>query len=67
MSKIEKIRKRDGRIVDFDSNKIAEAIWKAAKAVGGKDRALSVKLAGQVVETLEKQLKPGEMPSVEQV
>ncbi|NIR86312.1 vitamin B12-dependent ribonucleotide reductase [Candidatus Bathyarchaeota archaeon] len=67
MSKIEKIRKRDGRIVDFDSNKIAEAIWKAAKAIGGKDRALSVKLAEQVVETLEKQLKPGEMPSVEQV
>jgi ribonucleoside-diphosphate reductase alpha chain len=67
MSKIEKIRKRDGRIVDFDSNKIAEAIWKAAKAIGGKDRALSVKLAEQVVETLEKQLKPGEIPSVEQV
>ncbi|MFQ5836697.1 MAG: vitamin B12-dependent ribonucleotide reductase, partial [Candidatus Bathyarchaeia archaeon] len=59
--------KRDGRIVDFDSNKIAEAIWKAAKAIGGKDRALSVKLAEQVVETLEKQLKPDEIPSVEQV
>jgi len=67
MSKIEKIRKRDGRIVDFDSNKIAEAIWKAAKAIGGKDRALSVRLAEQVVDTLEKQLKPGEIPSVEQV
>jgi len=67
MSKIEKIRKRDGRIVDFDFNKIAEAIWKAAKAIGGKDRALSVKLAEQVVETLEKQLKPGEIPTVEQV
>jgi len=67
MGKIEKIRKRDGRIVDFDSNKIAEAIWKAAKAIGGKDRKLSVKLAEQVVETLEKQLKPGEIPSVEQV
>jgi len=67
MSKIEKIRKRDGRIVDFDFNKIAEAIWKAAKAIGGKDRALSVKLAEQVVETLEKQLKSGEIPSVEQV
>ncbi len=67
MSKIEKIKKRDGRIVDFDSNKIAEAIWKAAKAIGGKDRELSVKLAEQVAETLERQLKPGEMPGVEQV
>jgi len=65
--KIKKIRKRDGRIVNFDINKIAEAIWKAAKAVGGKDRALSEKLARQVVEALEKQLQPGEIPTVEQV
>ena len=67
MNKIKKIKKRDGRIVDFNANKIAEAIWKAAKAIGGKDRVLSVKLAEQVVETLEKQLKPGEIPTVEQV
>ncbi|MGC8812523.1 MAG: ribonucleotide reductase N-terminal alpha domain-containing protein, partial [Candidatus Aenigmatarchaeota archaeon] len=65
--KISKIRKRDGRIVDFDKNKITEAIWKAAKSVGGKDRQLSEKLADQVVELLEKQLKPGEIPTVEQV
>jgi ribonucleoside-diphosphate reductase alpha chain len=65
--KISKIRKRDGRIVDFDQNKITEAIWKAAQAVGGKDRSLSEKLASQVVELLEKQLKPGEIPHVEQV
>jgi ribonucleoside-diphosphate reductase alpha chain len=65
--KISKIIKRDGRIVDFDQNKITEAIWKAAQAVGGKDRALSEKLASQVVELLKKQLKPGEIPHVEQV
>ena len=64
---IKKIKKRDSRIVDFDQDKIAEAIWKAAKAVGGKDRDLSVKLAQQVVEQLEKQLKPGEIRDVEQV
>jgi len=64
---IKKIRKRDGRVVDFDQGKIAEAIWKAARAVGGKDRELSVKLAQQVVKGLEKQLKPGEIPNVEQV
>ncbi len=65
--KIKKIRKRDGRIVDFNPDKIAEAIWKAAKSVGGRDRALSVKLAERVAEALEKQLKPGEVPTVEQV
>jgi ribonucleoside-diphosphate reductase alpha chain len=65
--KIRKIRKRDGRIVDFNPQKIADAIWKAARALGGRDRALSVKLAEEVVEALKKQLKPGEIPTVEQV
>jgi len=65
--KIKKIRKRDGRIVDFNPVKIADAIWKAAKAVGGRDRELSNRLALQVVKSLEKQLKPDEIPSVEQV
>ena len=64
---IEKIRKRDGTIVPFDKNKISEAIWKAAQAVGGKDRTLAHSLAEEVVGLLEKSLKPGEIPSVEQV
>ncbi len=64
---IEKIRKRDGAIVTFDKNKIGEAIWKAAQAVGGKDRELAYKLADEVIKLLEKSLKPGEIPSVEQV
>jgi ribonucleoside-diphosphate reductase alpha chain len=64
---IKKIKKRDGRVVDFYVDKIAEAIWKAEMAVGGKDRSLAAKLAGQVVEALEKQLKPDEVPGVEQV
>jgi ribonucleoside-diphosphate reductase alpha chain len=64
---IKKIKKRDGRIVDFDSGKITEAIWKAAKAVGGRDKTLAVALTGQVVEKLEAQLKPDEIPTVEQV
>jgi ribonucleoside-triphosphate reductase len=66
-TKISKIIKRDGRIVDFDQNKITEAIWKAAQSVGGKDRNLAEKLSSQVVELLKKQLKPGEIPHVEQV
>ncbi len=65
--KIKKIRKRDDRIADFNPDKIAEAIWKAAKSIGGRDRALSVKLAEQVVEALEKELKADEIPTVEQV
>ena len=64
---IKQIRKRDGRIVPFDPDRIATAIWKAAKAVGGKDRERPKFLAEQVVRLLEKQLKPGEIPTVEQV
>jgi ribonucleoside-diphosphate reductase alpha chain len=64
---IEKIRKRDGRIVKFDKNKITEAIWKAMQAIGEKDRKLAENLANEVVSLLEKQLKPGEIPHVEQI
>ena len=46
---IEKVRKRDGRIVSFDKSKIADAIFKAAESVGGEDRFLADQLA-EVVE-----------------
>ncbi|UCG37263.1 MAG: adenosylcobalamin-dependent ribonucleoside-diphosphate reductase [Candidatus Bathyarchaeota archaeon] len=64
---VKKIRKRDGRVVEFDSEKIAEAIWKAAKTVGEKDRSLATEFATQIVEELESQLDKKETPSVEQV
>ena len=64
---IKKIKKRDGKIVDFDKNKIVEAIWKAAQAVGGKDYELAKKLADKVCELLKERLKPNEIPSVELV
>jgi ribonucleoside-diphosphate reductase alpha chain len=66
-TKISKIKKRDGRIVDFDQNKIVEAIFKAAQSVGGEDRSIAERLSDQVVELLEKQSKPEEIPTVEQV
>ncbi|UCE95178.1 MAG: adenosylcobalamin-dependent ribonucleoside-diphosphate reductase [Candidatus Bathyarchaeota archaeon] len=67
MVTINKITKRDGRIVSFDSEKIARAIWKAAKVAGAKDRSVATNLANQIVKKLENQLKQGEIPSVEQV
>ena len=67
MATLDKIRKRDGRIVEFDSQKIAAAIQKAAEAVGEKDETPASTLAEQVVRQLEGQLKHGEVPSVEAV
>lgn len=61
------IKKRDGRIVEFKKEKIVEAIWKAIQAVGRRDKKLAEKLADEVVSLLEKQLKPDEIPHVEQV
>ena len=48
MDSIQKIIKRDGRMVDFDVDKIADAIFKAAQVLGGRDREMSVYLAKQV-------------------
>ena len=60
------IRKRDGRIVEFNNNKIAAAIFKAAKAVGGEDQQLADELAEIVNQYLYKQLGSG-IPTVEEV
>ena len=64
---IRKIKKRDGKIVDFNPVKITEAIWKAAQAVGGKDYKRAAELTTNVIDILEKELKRGEIPTVEQV
>jgi len=64
---IRKIKKRDGKIVDFNPIKITDAIWKAAQAVGGKDYRKAAQLTDKVLDMLEKTLKKGEIPSVELV
>ncbi|MEM2338882.1 MAG: ATP cone domain-containing protein, partial [Nitrososphaerales archaeon] len=66
-SKITKVRKRDGRIVDYDRNKIAQAIWKAAKAVGSEDKINAEDLAKKVEEILESKYSNGGIPSVEEI
>jgi anaerobic ribonucleoside-triphosphate reductase len=64
---IRKIRKRDGKVVDFNPIKITNAIWKAAQAVGGKDHKKAGELTDRVLERLEGELNKGEIPTVEQV
>ncbi len=66
----QKIKKRDGRIVDFELEKIAEAIFYAARAVGGRNRSLAKELADGVQEKLTAQVaQKGEkhVPTVEDV
>ncbi len=64
---IRKIRKRDGKIADFNPIRITNAIWKAAQAIGGKEHRKASDLTDKVLEALEKELKRGEIPTVEQV
>src|SRR3989338_8842737 len=63
IGKASKIIKRDGRIVDFDPEKITSAIMKAARAVGGSDRKEAERLTGLVAELISKKEN---IPTVEE-
>ncbi len=67
MTKITKVKKRDGNIVNFEQEKIAKAIYKAITATGQADGALSKKLSKKVTEILGRRFKESEIPSVEQI
>ena len=61
------VRKRDGRLEPFDQERITNAIWKAAKAVGGKDLELAKNLSDQVVALLQKRFGEEGVPTVEEI
>ncbi len=61
---IRKIRKRDGRIVDFDAGRIRDAIHRAFIAVELEDGEKAEKITREVVKLLEERFKR-KIPSVE--
>ena len=66
MEQIRQIIKRDGRTVDFDIEKITDAIYKAAQVLGGRDRDMAKFLARQV-EVYLIEICHNEVPTVEQI
>jgi len=66
-SKITKVQKRDGTIVDFDQSRIEEAIFKALTATGQGDGKKAKRLANKVVKILNRRFKKDEIPHVEQI
>ena len=63
-----RIIKRDGREVPFNIEKIANAIFKAAQAVGGSDYDQAMALACEVSEQVDKKCREeGVTPTVEQI
>jgi len=66
-SSIRFIRKRNNVLVEFNPQKIADAIFKAVQSVGGSDRTMAERIAAKVVGYLEILYKDGGYPSVESV
>ena len=61
------VRKRDGRLEPFDQERITNAIWKAAKSVGGTDREQAKRISGQVVAELNRRFGEDGCPTVEEI
>ena len=61
------VRKRDGRLESFDQERITDAVWKAAKAVGGKDREQAGRISDQVLAQLKSRFGEDGVPTVEEI
>jgi uridine kinase len=57
--------KRTGAVVPFEPERIANAIYRAAVAVGGRDRSTAERLSQQVVEILER--AGDDVPTIEKI
>lgn len=62
---ITRIQKRDGRVVTFNVEKIANAIYKAAESIGGSDYDEALEIAGRVCDHIESAGK--KIPTVEEI
>lgn len=63
------IKKRSGKIVEYNKSKIADAIFLAAQSVGGEDKEIAKVLAIEVEKNLAEKLKAKEdnIPTIEDV
>jgi len=62
-----KIRKRNGRLVVFDKQKIINVIYKAGRATGEFGKNEAEKLANSVVRVLNKKYDGFKIPTVEEI
>jgi len=67
MSVIKYVVKRSGAVVPFTPERITNAIYRAAVAVGGRDRGISEDLGRQVVQILKNDTPPGHNPTIEEI
>jgi anaerobic ribonucleoside-triphosphate reductase len=61
------VRKRDGKLELFNQERITNAIWKAAKAVGGKNREQAQFISDEVMAELRSRFGEDGCPTVEEI
>ncbi|MGD0451753.1 MAG: ribonucleoside triphosphate reductase [Candidatus Bathyarchaeia archaeon] len=61
------VLKRDSKLEPFDQERITNAIWKAAKAVGGTNKEQAKRLSDEVVVDLQKKYGDDGVPTVEEI
>ena len=67
MAQFDFVIKRNGIKVPFTPQRITNAIYRAAVAVGGRDRSIAEDLTVKVVRFLETSLPEGHTPTVEEI
>ncbi|MFC1672050.1 ATP cone domain-containing protein [Planctomycetota bacterium] len=63
---VAEVRKRDGRVVPFDKDRIGEAIFRAASSAGNEDRHMANELA-EVVTLFVIKTYGGETPGIDKI
>ncbi|MCW4029531.1 MAG: ribonucleoside triphosphate reductase [Candidatus Bathyarchaeota archaeon] len=61
------VLKRDSKLEPFDQERITTAIYKAARAVGGKDKETAKRISDEVMAELQKTYGDDGVPTVEEI
>ena len=64
---MKQVRKRDGRIVDFDRQKIIDAVEKAFASVDGEMNAYSMEKANNIATYIEEHIGDGDIIDIEKI
>jgi len=67
MRQLNQVIKRNGAVVPFNPERIVNAIYRAAVAVGGRDRQTAEELTQQVLRFLEAHGEANQLPTVEEI
>lgn len=67
MGKVKHVIKRTGSVVPFKEDRIANAIYRAAVAVGGRDKDKAAELAKQVMKIIDERYDENDRPHIEEI